>query len=172
MVFVSEGVICRVECVVQLHTRTCLYNILPQKLYNSLSIILGEYLKANFLLPRNNGAQSVEGAGIARHPHSDPSVYTQRFVVCACLYSCTYDTPLFPTSVDFPQRVRMVLLDKMATIELVMCSHVAMSPLSLSLSLSLSLRHHLASGTSEKIQVGALLGVFQIVRDLVTAQHT
>ena len=31
-------------------------------------------------------------------------------------------------------------------------------------------RYNLASGTSEKIQLGALLGAFQIVRDIVTAQ--
>ena len=30
-----------------------------------------------------------------------------------------------------------------------------------------SFRYNLASGTSEKIQLGALLGAFQIVRDIV-----
>lgn len=48
--------------------------------------------------------------------------------------------------VDFPPKVRMVLLDKMANIE-----------------------YNLASGTSEKVQLGGLLGAFQVVRDIATA---
>ncbi|CAB4036625.1 replication factor C subunit 5 isoform X1 [Paramuricea clavata] len=47
--------------------------------------------------------------------------------------------------VDFPATVRMHLLDKMANIE-----------------------HRLASGTSEKIQLGSLLAAFQVARDMVT----
>ena len=31
-------------------------------------------------------------------------------------------------------------------------------------------RYHLSAGTSEKIQLGALLGAFQIVRDIVVQQ--
>ena len=31
-------------------------------------------------------------------------------------------------------------------------------------------RYNLTAGTSEKIQLGALLGAFQIVRDIVTSQ--
>jgi replication factor C subunit 3/5 len=49
--------------------------------------------------------------------------------------------------VDFPPKIRMILLDKMATVE-----------------------YNLSAGTSEKIQLGALLGAFQIVRDMVVQQ--
>ncbi|XP_046840835.1 replication factor C subunit 5-like isoform X2 [Xenia sp. Carnegie-2017] len=47
--------------------------------------------------------------------------------------------------VDFPAVVRMQLLDKMANVE-----------------------HRLASGTSEKIQLGSLLAAFQVARDIVS----
>ncbi|XP_028400424.1 replication factor C subunit 5-like [Dendronephthya gigantea] len=49
--------------------------------------------------------------------------------------------------VEFPASVRMHLLDKMADIE-----------------------HRLASGTSEKVQLGSLLAAFQVARDMVTKQ--
>jgi replication factor C subunit 3/5 len=49
--------------------------------------------------------------------------------------------------VDFPSKTRMVLLQKMADIE-----------------------HNLAVGGNEKIQLGSLLGAFQIVRELLTEQ--
>ena len=33
-------------------------------------------------------------------------------------------------------------------------------------------RYHLSAGTSEKIQLGALLGAFQIVRDMIVKLAT
>ncbi|XP_071789945.1 replication factor C subunit 5-like [Asterias amurensis] len=47
--------------------------------------------------------------------------------------------------IDFPMKVRVYLLEKMADTE-----------------------HRLAAGTSEKIQLGSLLSAFQIARDMVT----
>lgn len=48
--------------------------------------------------------------------------------------------------IDFPQKIKIILLEKMAEVE-----------------------HRLASGTSEKIQLSSLIAAFQAVRDMVTA---
>jgi replication factor C subunit 3/5 len=50
--------------------------------------------------------------------------------------------------IEFPSHIKMVLLDNMGIIE-----------------------YHLASGTSEKIQLGALIGAFQSVRNEVVNQQ-
>ncbi|XP_065892254.1 replication factor C subunit 5-like [Dysidea avara] len=51
--------------------------------------------------------------------------------------------------IDFPSNIRVRLLDKLGNIE-----------------------YQLASGTSEKIQLGAMLGAFQVVRDVIATSNT
>ncbi|XP_042297674.1 replication factor C subunit 5 [Sceloporus undulatus] len=63
------------------------------------------------------------------------------------LHDILTEIHLFVHRVDFPSSVRIQLLIKMADIE-----------------------HHLAVGTSEKIQLGALVGAFQVTRDLIAAE--
>lgn len=54
---------------------------------------------------------------------------------------------LYIQRVDFPSNVRITLLEKMADIE-----------------------YQLSTGSSEKIQLGALLGAFQVTRDIIVQQ--
>uniref|UniRef100_A0ABM5F1Z9 Replication factor C subunit 5 n=1 Tax=Pogona vitticeps TaxID=103695 RepID=A0ABM5F1Z9_9SAUR len=63
------------------------------------------------------------------------------------LHDILTEIHLFIHRVDFPPSVRIQLLIKLADIE-----------------------YRLAAGTSEKIQLGALVGAFQVTRDLIAAE--
>uniref|UniRef100_T1J2I6 Activator 1 subunit 5 n=1 Tax=Strigamia maritima TaxID=126957 RepID=T1J2I6_STRMM len=56
---------------------------------------------------------------------------------------------LYVHRIDFPSKIRIHLLDKMAEIE-----------------------HRLSSGTNENIQLASLLGAFQVTRDIIAAEAT
>ncbi|XP_072272055.1 replication factor C subunit 5 isoform X1 [Pyxicephalus adspersus] len=63
------------------------------------------------------------------------------------LHDILTEIHLYVHRVDFPPSIRMHLLTKMADIE-----------------------YRLASGTSEKIQLGSLIAAFQVTRDLIVAE--
>uniref|UniRef100_A0A8C5LNT6 Activator 1 subunit 5 n=1 Tax=Leptobrachium leishanense TaxID=445787 RepID=A0A8C5LNT6_9ANUR len=63
------------------------------------------------------------------------------------LHDILTEIHLYVHRVDFPSSVRMQLLIKMADIE-----------------------HRLASGTSEKLQLSALIAAFQVTRDIIVAE--
>ncbi len=68
----------------------------------------------------------------------------------------------------------MILLDKMATVEYVYYNYLMEIEDRISFSeyflIGPFCRYNLSAGTSEKVQLGALLGAFQTVRDIVVKQ--